>query len=99
MTRANVDEVDIEFVDLGDELRQGIELRFDLAPVVVSAPIADQLLQFCELHALRPVVDRLLVRPSRGGDAPAQVENGLFGNTNGEGAEHGALVGFVRRDR
>ncbi len=34
MLRANVDEVDVEAVDLGDEHRQRVELRFDLPPVV-----------------------------------------------------------------
>ncbi|MGY4427900.1 hypothetical protein ACVWWO_000377 [Bradyrhizobium sp. F1.13.1] len=32
MLRANVNEMDIKAVDLGDELRQGVELRLHLAP-------------------------------------------------------------------
>jgi hypothetical protein len=38
--RANVDEVDVEPVDLGDELRQGPEPRLALAPVVLGFPVA-----------------------------------------------------------
>ena len=35
MLRANVNEVDVESIDLGDELRQGLELGLDLPPVVL----------------------------------------------------------------
>jgi hypothetical protein len=35
MTGADVDEVNVEPVDRRDELRQRIELRLDLPPVVV----------------------------------------------------------------
>ena len=51
--RADVDEVDVEPVDLGDELRQGVQLRLALAPVVVRRPVARELLHRRELHALR----------------------------------------------
>ena len=44
MLRTNVDEVNVEPVDLGDELRQGVQLRLALAPVVVRRPIARELL-------------------------------------------------------
>jgi len=46
MARLHVDEVDVEAVDLGDELRQGIEPRLGLAPVVAAAPVPHQRLQF-----------------------------------------------------
>ena len=51
--RADVDEVDVEPVDLGDELRQRVQLRLDLAPVVLGRPVARELLHRRELHALR----------------------------------------------
>ena len=38
--RADVDEVDVEPVDLGDEVRQRLEPRLALAPVVLRRPIA-----------------------------------------------------------
>ena len=53
MLRANVNEMNVEPVDLGDELRQGVELRLALAPVVIGRPIARELLHRRELHALR----------------------------------------------
>ena len=34
-----MDEVDVEAVDTGDELRQGIQLRLGFAPVVRLAPV------------------------------------------------------------
>jgi len=37
--RANVDEVDVETVDLGVELREGIQLRLARPPVGRSMPI------------------------------------------------------------
>ena len=51
--RAHVDEVDVQPVDLGDELRQGVEPRLALAPVVVRRPVARERLRRRELHALR----------------------------------------------
>jgi len=37
MLRADVDEVNVETVDLGDEVRIGIQLRFHFPPVVLIA--------------------------------------------------------------
>ena len=51
--RANMDEVDVQAVDLGDEAREGVEPRFALAPVVLVRPIACELLDRRELHSLR----------------------------------------------
>jgi hypothetical protein len=42
--RADVNEMNVEPVDLGDEVRQGLQPRFDLAPVVVGRPVARQFL-------------------------------------------------------
>ena len=55
LLRAHVDEVDVDAVDLGHELRQGVQPRLDLAPVVVRRPVARELLHRRELHALRLV--------------------------------------------
>ncbi len=98
MLRTNVNEVDVDAVDVGDELRQGIQLRLGLAPVVVRAPITHQLLEFCELYALRPIIDRLSVGPSRGRDASAQVEEGRFRNVDRERPDRVAFAGLVGRD-
>ncbi len=50
MLRANVNEVNIQTVDLGDELRQGVQPRLDLPPVVIGLPIAHELLQGRQRH-------------------------------------------------
>ncbi len=71
MTGTDVDEVDVHAVDVGDELRKRVQLRFRLAPVVAAAPIADQLLQPGERHALRRI--GFLIGPARVGDAAAKV--------------------------
>ena len=73
-----MDEVDVDAIDPGDELREGIQLRFRLAPVVAGTPVLDQRLELRELDALRLVVDRLPVGPSRRRDATAEVDKLFF---------------------
>ena len=46
MFRTNMNEMNVEPVDLGDELRQGVEPRLRLSPIVAGAPVAHQLLNF-----------------------------------------------------
>src|SRR5258708_35679646 len=84
MTRADVQEVNVEPVDLSHKLRQGIELRLHLAPVVVGAPVADELLDLRELDALGLISDRLAVGPACGRYASAQVDECLFRNVDNE---------------
>ena len=43
MLRTDVNEVDVEPVDLGDELRQGVQPGLARAPVVVGHPVAREL--------------------------------------------------------
>jgi hypothetical protein len=50
--RLHVDEVDVHTVDLGLELRQRVQSRFALAPVVIGRPVPGQLLHRRQLHAL-----------------------------------------------
>ena len=70
---ADVDEVDVEPVDLGDEVREGLQPRRALAPVVLAHPVAGEVLHECERHALRVVRDGLLLGESRRGDARPHV--------------------------
>ena len=51
--RTNMDEMNVETIDVGHELWQGGEPRFDLPPVVIRLPIARELAHCRELHALR----------------------------------------------
>jgi hypothetical protein len=73
MLRSNVNEVNVEPVDLGHEVRQGLQSLLDVAPVVVRRPIAREFLSHCEGHALRVIRDGFLLRPVRRRDAPTEV--------------------------
>jgi hypothetical protein len=87
--RADVRELDVQSVDLGDELGQLVERRLDLAPVVVGAPVLDERLELRQLDALGPVADGLLVRPACRRDAPAEIDELLLWNVDAEGADCG----------
>ena len=50
--RAHVNEMNVDAVDVGYELRQRLQLRLALAPVVVRRPIAREFLDRRELHTL-----------------------------------------------
>jgi hypothetical protein len=88
---ANVDEVDVQPVDLGDELRVGVQPRLALAPVVLVVPVARDLLDRRERHALRQIVDGLLLGPAGRRDARPQVLELRLGDADVEGADGGAL--------
>ena len=57
MLRTDVNEMDVQPIDLGDELRVGVQLGLTFAPVVVCRPITCELLKSSELHALRRIGD------------------------------------------
>ncbi len=78
--RTHVNEMNVESIDLGHELRQGVQLRLALAPVVVCRPIARELLNRRELHALRCIRDRFPFGPLGRVDAPAQFGKFRFRN-------------------
>jgi len=56
-----MDEVDIQPVDFGDEVRYGVEPRLNFAPVIVTLPVAQNLLDGLERYALRIIGDGFLV--------------------------------------
>src|SRR5215213_6206878 len=68
-----MDEVDIEPVDLGNEVRQRVQLRFAPPPIIIRLPVAGELRHERQLHALLAVIDQLPFRPSDGPNAPLQV--------------------------
>ena len=82
MFRPSVDEVNVQPVDLGDELRQGVQLRLALTPVVISCPISRECLNRSEPHALRGICYCFPVRPTGRVDAPAQFGEFCFRNIN-----------------
>src|SRR4029453_18117385 len=64
-----------------------------VAPVVVGLPVAGELLDRRQLHALRPVVDELLAGQPRCVDAPAQLVQLLLRNVDLEGPDPGCGFG------
>src|SRR5437660_11914173 len=53
--RTNVNEVNVQPIDLGDELRIGVQPRFARSPVIFRCPITRERLIRRDLHALRCV--------------------------------------------
>ncbi len=76
--------MNVDAVDLGDELRQGIQPRLHLSPVVVGLPIAYELLDRPELDALGLIGNDLFVRPPGRRKAPAQIDKLLLGDVDAE---------------
>src|SRR5918998_908275 len=89
--RTNVDEVDVQTVDLGRELRQRVQSRLAPAPVVIRLPVAREFPNRGELHTLGLVRDGLLFGPLRGRDAPTEVDELLFRDVHAEGADRDLL--------
>jgi hypothetical protein len=87
MWGADVEEVDVEAVDLGGELRQRVQPGLDLAPVVGGRPVAGELLHGRQRHPLAVVVDRLALGPAGRIDAPAQLDQVLVGDADLEGTD------------
>src|SRR4051812_42769998 len=86
--------MNIETVDLRDELRQRIQPRLYLAPVVVRAPVANQLLKLGELHALGSIIDGFFLRPPCRQDAFAKIGKRFVGHSDAEWPDGGlAIVG------
>src|SRR5580704_5056262 len=72
MLRTDVNEMNVQSINLGDEIRQSVDFCFDLAPVVLCRPIASERLSRRELHALGRIRDRFPFGPLCVVDAPAQ---------------------------
>jgi hypothetical protein len=92
MTRADVYEVNVEPVDLSHELRQGIQLRLRLPLVVVRPPVAYELLDLRQLHALGLIGNSLPVEPPCRRDASAEVGEFLFRNVDAKSRTAGGVM-------
>ena len=71
----------------GHELWEGIELCLCLPPVVVAAPVPNQLLQRPQLHALGAVCNEFFGRPAGLREAPAEVIDRGLRHFHGEGLD------------
>ena len=87
MFRTNVNEMNVQSIDLGDEIRQGVQFRLDFAPVVICRPIARQRLNRRELYSLGCICNRFPFGPLCRVDAPAQFGKFRFRNINMEGTD------------
>ena len=85
MLRADVDEMNVEAVDLGDELRQGVQPR--LAPCASRSRSPNSARAACIVASCTPcddVRDGFPFRPLRGVDAPTKVVDRGVGKLDGE---------------
>ena len=82
-----MDEVNVQPINLGDELRQGVHFYLDLVPVILCRPIARERLNRRELYALRCIRDRFAFRPLCCLYAPAQFGKFPLRNVNPEGTD------------
>src|SRR5260221_1350653 len=83
--------MNVEPVDLGDEIRQGLKFCLAFAPVIVCRPIFRESLCRCELHALGRVVDGFLFGPTSSLNPAAKVDQLCFGYVDMEGTDS---IGF-----
>ncbi|KSV60988.1 hypothetical protein N182_38070 [Sinorhizobium sp. GL2] len=65
MLGTNVNKVKIKCIDLGQKIRIGVDLRLDLAPVVLLEPISSELPNRFKANTLRFNDDGLFFRPAR----------------------------------
>src|ERR1700733_8678704 len=79
--------MNVEPVNLGDEVRHGVDLRLALPPIMLTRPVLRELLHGCELDALRCIRDRFLVGPQRRFHASAEFDELLVWNADVEGAD------------
>ena len=82
---ADVNEVNVEPVDRCYELWKRVQFGFNLPPVVMGAPLADECLDSRELHALVSVIHCLLVGPPRRRDSVVELDERRFRNVDPEG--------------
>jgi hypothetical protein len=82
-----MDEVEVEPINLGLELRDAREGPLTASPVIVSSPVLDQRSKLCERRALRPVADGLSIRPTRATESLFQVVEGALRRAVGEGLD------------
>ncbi|MNL26641.1 hypothetical protein D3C87_1481760 [compost metagenome] len=92
--RAHVDEMNVETVDLGDELRRRVEPGLDPAPIVVRLPVLRELAHCRKLHALRGVGDCLALGPLRRPDAPSQIDEAGLRHMHAQRAD-GRAAGWI----
>ena len=96
MAGFHLDEMNVESVDLGDELRESVQLLLCSAPVVFGPPVAHDLLEACQLYALRAVIDRFRIGQTRRRNAAAELIDLCLRDVDHKGADWVAPGGGQR---
>ena len=97
--RAGVDEVEALAVDLGRQVREGVEPCLLGPPVVRRAPVVEELDEERPLGALLPPDPLDLVRQAGAFEPGPEVVEGLLGHVDGvRGELHGRSVSSASRD-
>ena len=86
LLRADVNEVNVEPIDVGDELRVRIQLRLCLSASVLLPPVACELLHRRELDPLRRIHYCLAVGPLGRDDPATQIHERFVGRFERERA-------------
>ena len=68
-----VNEVNIQPIQLGDELWEFVEVDLAFTPVVFSLPVGRQLFGVVQRQTLAPILGRLRIGPSRHGQTLGQI--------------------------
>ena len=98
MFRTDMNEVDVDPIDCGGELRESVELRLALAPVVVRHPVTGEPLNHRERHALGLICDSLLLGPIRSRDTSTEVIQSLIRDVDAEGMDLAGGLGGATHD-
>src|SRR5215467_11528613 len=89
-----MDEVKVDTIDVGDELRVCVETRFHPAQVVSAAPVIGELLKGGGLNALGLIADHLAIGKACRADAAAEIVVGLPWNVDAERTDRARTTGF-----
>ena len=78
-------EMDLEAVDIGGEMLEPIQLGLVLAPVVLGAPVVEQLAHVGEVGAVLPSGIGHLVGQTRAREPILQVLQNIIGHIDSKG--------------
>ena len=93
MRRTDVQEMNVEPVDFGGELRKAIEPRLAPAPIVLFRPIAADVLDPFQRRALAPVLDQFGFRPARVAQPRLEIVEHIVADRNAIGFDFSAHEG------
>ncbi len=85
--RTDMDEMNVQPVDFGDEVWDRVDTGLNLAPVIFRLPVLQYLLHGLEWNALGKIGDGLLLRQAGFRQAPAKVGERRFRNADVEGTD------------